>query len=107
MRRTRALFGTVLYSALYRHSFIWPILVSSAKAGYGFQGLESLTGYTISLLSVLNRVSFWNESLAKSAKTCDERSTFAIPTILYTKQNKSGSESNVSCLKPLLNRVAE
>ena len=65
----------------------------------GFQGLESLTGYTISLLSALSRVSFWNGSLSKGVKTCDERSTFAIPIILYTKQNKSGSESNVSCLK--------
>ena len=49
-------------------------------------------------------------------KTCDERSTFAIPIIvflniyfhdfsvknyliLYAKQKKSGSESSVSCLE--------
>ena len=44
-------------------------------------------------------MSFWNGSLSKSVKTRDERSTFAIPIILYTKQNKSGSESSVSCLK--------
>ena len=35
----------------------------------------------ISLLSVLNWVSFWTESLSKSVKTCDERSTFAVPII--------------------------
>ena len=33
--------------------------------GYGFQGLES-SGYTISPLSVLNRVSFWTGSLLES-----------------------------------------
>ena len=71
----------------------------SAEAGFDFQDLESSTGYTISLLGVFNRVSFWNGSLSKSVKTCDERSTFAIPIILYTKQNKSGSETSVSCLK--------
>ena len=87
------------------------------RTGYGFQGLESLTGYTILLLSVFNRVrSFWTGSLSKSVKTCDERSTFEIPIIvflniyfhdfsvknyliLYAKQKKSGSESSVSCLK--------
>ena len=53
--------------------------------GYGFQGRESYTGYTISLLSVLNRVSFWTGSLSKSVKTCDERSTFAIPIIFFPK----------------------
>ena len=53
---------------------------------------------------------FWTGSLSKSVKTCDKRSTFAIPMIcsyfqyfsvrnLYAKQNKSQSESNVSCLK--------
>ena len=46
--------------------------------GYGFQGLESWTGYTISQLSVLNMVSFWTGSLSMSVKTCDERPTFAI-----------------------------
>ena len=82
--------------------------------GYGFQGLE--TRYTILLLNVLNWVSFWTGSLSKSVKTCDKRSTFVIPiifflniyfhdfsvksySILYAKQNKSGSESSVSCLK--------
>ena len=57
---------------------------------------------------------FWTGSLSKSVKTCDERSTFAIPIlfflkfyfldfsvknylILYAKQNKSGSEGSVSC----------
>ena len=52
--------------------------------GYGFQGFDlvlSLKQYTISLLIVLNWVSFWTESLSKSVKTCDERSTFAIPII--------------------------
>ena len=44
-------------------------------------GSESLTGYTISLLSVLNCVSFWTGSLSKSVKTCHERSTFAVPII--------------------------
>ena len=60
---------------------MWPIRVCATETGYGFQGLESLTGYTISLLSVLNRVSFWNGSLSKNVKICDERSTFAIPII--------------------------
>ena len=87
------------------------------RTGYGFQGLESLTGCTILLLSVLNRVrSFWTGSLSKSVKTCDERSTFAIPIIcflniyfngfsvknyliLYVKPNKSGSKSSASCLE--------
>ena len=53
-------------------------------SGHTFQGLESYTGYAISLLSVLNRVSFRTGSLSKSLKTCDERSTFAIPIILLT-----------------------
>ena len=62
-------------------------------------------------------MSFWTGSISKSVKTCDERSTFAIPMIFffrnihfhdfslknylnrYAKQNKSGSESSVSCLK--------
>ena len=62
-------------------------------------------------------MSFWTGSISKSVKTCDERSTFAIPIIFffrnihfhdfslknylnrYAKQNKSGSESSVSCLK--------
>ena len=60
---------------------------------------------------------FWTGSLSKSLKTCNERSTLAIPVmfflniyfhdfsvktffILHAKQNKSGSES------PVLNRVA-
>ena len=63
-------------------------------------------------------MSFWTQSLSKSVKTCDERSTFAIPiifflniyfhdfsvknySILYAKPNKSGSESRVSSLKQL------
>ena len=63
-------------------------------------------------------MSFWTHSLSKSVKTCDERSTFAIPiffslniyfhdfsvknySILYAKPNKSGSESRVSSLKQL------
>ena len=48
-------------------------------AEYGFQGLESQTGCTISLLSVLNRVSFWTGSLSKTAETGDECFTFAVP----------------------------
>ena len=61
-------------------------------------------------------MSFWTGSISKSVKTCDERPTFAIPIIFfrnihfhgfslknylnrYAKQNKSGSESSVSCLK--------
>ena len=28
------------------HSFIWPIRVCATETGYGFQGLESLTGLT-------------------------------------------------------------
>ena len=76
----------------------------------------SQTRYTISLLSVLNSVSVCTGNLSKSVKTCDKRSTFAIPIIfflniyfhdfsvknyliLYAKQNNSGSESSVSCLK--------
>ena len=91
------------------------------RTGYGFQGLESLTGYTILLLSVLNRVrSFWTGSLSKSVKTCDERSTFEIPIIvflniyfhdfsvknyliLYAKQ-KNQDQKVVS---PVLNRLAK
>ena len=63
-------------------------------------------------------MSFWTQSLPKSVKTCDERSTFVIPiifflniyfhdfsaenySILYAKPNKSGSESRVSSLKQL------
>ena len=70
----------------------------------------------ISLLSVLNRVSFWTGSLSKSVNTCDERAIFAIPIIfflniyfqyfsvknyliLYAKQSKSGSKRSVSSLK--------
>ena len=97
------------------HSLICPIRVCAAENRVWLLG--SLTGYTILLLSVLNRVrSFWTESLSKSVKTCDERSTFEIPItvflniyfhdfsvknylILYAKQKKSGSESSVSCLK--------
>ena len=96
------------------HSLICPIRVCAAENRVWLLG--SLTGYTILLLSVLNRVrSFWTGSLSKSVKTCDERSTFEIPTvflniyfhdfsvknylILYAKQKKSGSESSVSCLK--------
>ena len=84
--------------------------------GYGFQGPESSTGYTISLLSVSNRVSLWTGSLSKSVNTCDERPTFSIPItfflniyfhdfsvknylILHAKQRKSGSESSISCLR--------
>ena len=48
-------------------------------------------------------MSFWTGSHSKNVKTCDERSTFAIPIIfyifLYAKQRKSESESSVSCLK--------
>ena len=91
------------------------------RTGYGFQGLESLTGYTILLLSVFNRVrSFWTGSLSKSVKTCDERSTFEIPIIvflniyfhdfsvknyliLYAKQ-KNQDQKVVS---PVLNRLAK
>ena len=68
--------------------------------------------YNFTIKWLLNRVSFWNGSLSKSVKTCDERCTFAIPISLYTKQNKSGSESSFSCLKEgseisifVLNRV--
>ena len=60
--------------------------------------------------------SFWTGSLSKSVKTCNERSTlmqyqyfflnihfhdFSRKNYLirYAKQNKSGSESSVSCLK--------
>ena len=66
-------------------------------------------------VSVLNRASFWTGNFSKSVKTCDKRSTFEISImfflniyfhdfrvknylILYAKQNKSGSESSVSCL---------
>ena len=58
-------------------------------------------------------MSFWTGRLSKSVKTCDQRSTFAIPItfflntyfhdfsvesylIVYAKQNKSGSESSAS-----------
>ena len=65
----------------------------------------------------LNRVCFSRTgSLSNSAKTCDERSTFAIPIIcflniyfngfsvknyliLHVKPNKSGSKSSASCLE--------
>ena len=85
------------------------------RGGGGYTGM--FRRYTILLLSVVNRVqSFWTGSLSKNVKTCDERCTFAIPTIvfliiyfldfsvknyliLYAKQSKSGSESSVSCLK--------
>ena len=57
---------------------------------YGYVPLNRLwvlsllkTGYTISLLSVLNGMSFWTGSLSKSLKTCDEVSTFAIPIIFF------------------------
>ena len=60
--------------------------------------------------------SFWTGNLSKSVKTCNERSTlmqyqyfflnihfhdFSRKNYLiqYAKQNKSGSESGVSCLK--------
>ena len=97
------------------HSLICPIRVCAAENRVWLLG--SLTGYIILLLSVLNRVrSFWTGSLSKSVKTCDERSTFEIPIIvflniyfhdfsvknyliLYAKHKKSGSESSVSCLK--------
>ena len=72
------------------HFFIWPIGVCATEIGYGSQRLECQTGFTILLLCVLNRVPFCTGSLSKSVKTCDERSTFAIPIILYTKQNKPG-----------------
>ena len=36
--------------------------------GYGFQGLESYTGCTISVWGILNGVSFWTRSLLKSVK---------------------------------------
>ena len=68
------------------------------------------------VLSRVNNQHNFTIILPKSVKTCYERSTFAIPIIfflniyfhdfsvknyliLYAKQNKSGSESNVSCLK--------
>ena len=91
---------------------VTPIFGLCCWTGYSFQGL----GYTISVLSVLNRVSFWTGSLSKSVKTWDEQYTFAITiffslnidfhdfsvkyySILHAKQSKSGSESSVSCLK--------
>ena len=96
------------------HSLICPIRVCAAEQDMAFRVFNR---YTILLLSVLNRVrSFWTGSLSKSVKTCDERSTFEIPIIvflniyfhdfsvknyliLYAKHKKSGSESSVSCLK--------
>ena len=95
-------------------SLICPIRVCAAEQDMAFRVFNR---YTILLLSVLNRVrSFWTGSLSKSVKTCDERSTFEIPIIvflniyfhdfsvknyliLYAKHKKSGSESSVSCLK--------
>ena len=70
----------------------------------------------------MNSVSVCTGNLSKSVKTCDKRSTFAIPIIfflkiyfhdfsvknyliLYAKQNKSGSEIKV--VSPVLNRVAK
>ena len=70
--------------------------------GYGFQGLGS--GYIISLLSVLNKVSFWTGSLSKGAKTCGERSTFAVPIIFFL--NIYFLDFSVkNYLSPVLNRV--
>ena len=35
------------------HSLIWLRRICAAEPGYGFQGLEALTGYTVSLFGVL------------------------------------------------------
>ena len=60
------------------------IRVCAAEQAMVFRVLSLLkTGYTISLLSVLNGMSFWTGSLSKSLKTCDEGSTFAIPIIFF------------------------
>ena len=84
---------------------IWPKQVCAAEQGMVFKVLSLKRGIRFHYysVSVLNTVSFWTGSLSKIVKTCDERSTFAIPIlfflILYAKQNKSGSEGSVSCLK--------
>ena len=61
------------------HSFIWPRRVYAAR--YGSLGLESYTGFKISLFSLLSRVSFWTGSLKKSIKLGEERSTFVVPIV--------------------------
>ena len=97
---------------------IWPKQVCAAEQGMVFKVLSLKRGIRFHYysVSVLNTVSFWTGSLSKIVKTCDERSTFAIPItfslniyfhdfgvknylILYAKQSKSGSESCVSCLR--------
>ena len=82
---------------------------------YGYVPLNRVW-FTISPLSVWNSVSFCTGNLSKRAKTCDAAvyicntnnfflniyfHDFSVKNylIVYAKQNKSGSESSVSCLK--------
>ena len=89
-----------------------------------YAGMCRWTGYSvlISLLSILNKVSFWTGSLSKSVKTCDEQTTFVIPIIfflnisistilewkintLFCMQNKANQDRKV--VPPVFNRVAK
>ena len=60
------------------HSHIWPIRVCATEQCMVFKVLSlKIIGYTILLVSVFNRVSFWTGSLSKSVNTCDDESTLA------------------------------
>ena len=62
----------------------YPYSVSVAEKGMVFRVL-SQTMYTcpVFLFSVLNRISFWTESLPKSVKVGDEQSKFVASIIVF------------------------
>ena len=92
------------------YSLIWPIQVCAAEQGMVFKVLSLKRGVFLD----------WKPIRVWTVKTCNERSTIAIPIIfflnihfhdycvknyliLYAKQNKSGQK----VVSPVLNRVAK
>jgi len=70
------------------------------STGYGFQRLVSLiTGYTISLFSILNRVSYWARSLEQGVNVGGVQPACVVTTIFLK------SYAMISFIKKMLSEI--
>ena len=69
-----------------KHSLIWPRGVCAAEQGIVFRVFSLKTWYTISLFSVLNRVSFSHRKPLKQCEVDGEGSLYVVPTIFFPRK---------------------